>query len=390
MCDTFASVSASGGGSLFAKNSDRVPSEPQVIEHHPGRRSGGTLATQYIEIPDTGAHAMVLSSPTWLWGAEHGVNEHGLAVGNERVYSSRDLAGPPALIGMDLVRLVLERATSAEQGVDVLVDLLARHGQGGSGEADHDDPYDSSFLLVDGRGGWVVETSGRDWVAAPFADSAAISNRYTLGADWARSSGALSPGESVDQWHLASVDTCLADHRLAATTACSLARPSPAEAVATQRFHGSVPWGAPGRGDQPEAPPSELGDDLSGVTVCMHIPGFQATTAAMICSLPADDGPIRIWACLGSPCCGIYLPFIFSAVPQSLSDLRMVERFAAVRDMVDGDHSQLRAVRAVLDPLEAEIWEQADAINSADHDAWTAFAHANDALLDGALTSVGV
>jgi len=65
MCDTFASIGAAGA--LFAKNSDRGPREPQIIEYHPARRSIGTIATHYIEIPDADAHAMVLSRRTWLW-----------------------------------------------------------------------------------------------------------------------------------------------------------------------------------------------------------------------------------------------------------------------------------------------------------------------------------
>jgi len=358
MCDTFASISSTGA--LFAKNSDRGPREPQIIEHCPARRSTGTIATQYIEIPDADAHAMVLSRPTWLWGAEHGVNEHGLAVGNERVYSARDLSGPSALIGMDLVRLALERGRTAADGVDVITDLLSRFGQGGSGVPDGDDPYDSSFLLVDGQGGWVVETSGRDWVAAPIDGHAAISNRYTLGSAWTTGSGALADGESVESWHQKSVDHRLADHRLAATTACANAAPTPADAVATQRFHGTVPWGAPGRHDMSEPPPSELGEDLSGITVCMHIPGYQATTAAMVCALPEDDAPIRVWACLGSPCCGIYVPFEFPHVPAVLSDPAIVTRFADLREMVESNHGLLKSVRQVLDPLEQQLWSEFD------------------------------
>ena len=388
MCDTFATLDS--GGALFAKNSDRSPTEPQVIEFRPRRSSTGTLATQYIEIPDVAGFATVLSRPTWLWGAEHGVNEHGLAIGNERVYSARDLSGPPALIGMDLVRLTLERARTASDGVDVLTDLLGRYGPGGSGVPDSDDPYDSSFLLVDGTSGWVVETSGRDWVAAPLTGHAAISNRYTLDSNWTRGSGALSAGSSVDSWHQATVDTRLADHRLAATTACAVAAPGPADAVATQRFHGTVPWGAPGRGDAPIPPPSELGDDLSGITVCMHIPGYQATTAAMVCSIPADGGPIRVWGCLGSPCCGVYVPFVFPAVPAALSDRATAARFAALRDRVEADHSSLSEVRDVLDPLETELWSRFEEITAPAAESSAAQDESAGVGIESALTTLGV
>ncbi len=52
--------------------------------------AGCTLRTQYLTIGDTGAHATLLSCPTWLWGAEHGVNEYGVAIGNERVWTTHD------------------------------------------------------------------------------------------------------------------------------------------------------------------------------------------------------------------------------------------------------------------------------------------------------------
>jgi hypothetical protein len=40
----------------------------------------------------------------------------------------------------------------------------------------------------------------------------------------------------------------------------------------------------------------------------MHADPLDNTTAAMVTSLPADDGPAAIWCCLGSPCIGAFLP----------------------------------------------------------------------------------
>src|SRR5258708_39840898 len=119
MCDTLCGRGRDG--IVFAKNSDRPVGEVQLAVPF-GRRptAGGTLRTQYLSIGDTGAHAAFLSCPTWLWGAEHGVNEHGVAIGNEKVATTHDsAAAQPALIGMDLVRLGLERARSAAEAVEV-------------------------------------------------------------------------------------------------------------------------------------------------------------------------------------------------------------------------------------------------------------------------------
>ena len=182
---------------VFAKNSDRPPGEVQVAWPFGRRASAGcTLRTQYLTIGDTGAHAAFLSCPTWLWGAEHGVNEHGVAIGNERVGTTHDAAAaPPALIGMDLVRLGLERARSAEEAVDVMTGLLAACGQGGIADAAHQEAYDSSYLVADPGHAFVLETAGAEFAVAPADGGTAISNLLTLGTEWTRASEGLDPGE---------------------------------------------------------------------------------------------------------------------------------------------------------------------------------------------------
>src|SRR5580693_4094411 len=175
MCDTLCGPGRRG--MVFAKNSDRPPGEVQIAWPF-GRRSsaGCTLRTQYLSIGDTGAHAALLSCPTWLWGAEHGVNEYGVAIGNERVRTTHDAqAARTSLIGMDLVRLGLERSRTAEEALDVMTSLLAVHGQGGIADAVHNEAYDSSFLIADSAQAFVLETAGSDYAAAAVDAGAAIS-----------------------------------------------------------------------------------------------------------------------------------------------------------------------------------------------------------------------
>ena len=218
MCDTLCVPGARG--MLFAKNSDRPVTEPQVVEAHPRRRSGGSLRAQYLELPDEGAAATVLSRPTWLWGAEHGVNEHGVAIGNELVNTVDDPAGAaPALLGMDLVRLGLERSRRAEEALEVMTGLLARYGQGGVGDEVHGLAYWSSFLIADRSSAWVLKTSGRTWAARRAEGGAAISNRLTLRTDWTRASPDIPPGADFDAWRDPATPTGFADRRLAASRA---------------------------------------------------------------------------------------------------------------------------------------------------------------------------
>src|SRR6202008_549697 len=85
---------------------------------------------------DTGAAAVVASHPTWLWGAEHGLNEHGVAIGNEKIWTVDDPHAQSAgLLGMDLVRLGLERGRDADEAFAAITTALEAHGQGGGGGA---------------------------------------------------------------------------------------------------------------------------------------------------------------------------------------------------------------------------------------------------------------
>ena len=63
-------------------------------------------------------------------------------------------------------RLGLERADTAEKAVDVITELLEKHGQGGSCmEDDSGFTYHNSFLISDRKEAWLLETSGKYWAA---------------------------------------------------------------------------------------------------------------------------------------------------------------------------------------------------------------------------------
>ncbi|HXY28961.1 MAG TPA: hypothetical protein VEH82_11855 [Acidimicrobiales bacterium] len=376
MCDTLCAPGP--GGMVFAKNSDRPPGEVQVTWPFGRRASNGcTLRTQYLTIGDHGAHATFLSCPTWLWGAEHGVNEHAVAIGNERVSTTHDAAAAvPALIGMDLVRLGLERATSAEQAVEVMTGLLEVHGQGGIADAAHGEAYDSSFLVADPTGAFVVETAGAAWAAAPLPHGAAISNRLCLGTGWTRASAGLRAGDDFDRYRDQAEDTRFADLRLAASRRFLASAPAggltPAATAAHLRDHGSGPWGAPGLAGPVQPPPAEVGEDFSGVSVCMHVRGLCVTAASMIAVLPEGIGqgaPLRVHVAAGSPCASVYVPaFPRTAagpppfVPMELSSEELWRAADDVRHLVESAPDALEEVRAVLAPVEDELWAEAEAV----------------------------
>jgi len=418
---------ASGPVSWFAKASDRPPGELQLFHAQQARSAGGRLCTTYMEIEDAGALPGLWSGPAWMWGAEQGVNVHGVAIGNEKVYTAVDPYGmPPALTGMDLVRLGLERGSTAQGALEVITSLIERYGQGGVCDLETKEPYFSSFIVADPKESWVLETAGRTWVARRFDDGSAISNRLALHDDWDLSSADVPPGADFDGWRNHEAPTGYADVRLASSRAFlsetglraaraaepKLGRLAPVAAlVGHLRDHGSGPWGVPGArhyGSAPQdvpgekdqhvvvAPPEFALPDGTGVTVCMHVRCFQATTAAMVAELRsvADGGSVA-WLALGSPCTSVFVPVWLGEridasegpiLPSLLADKTVWHDLVALREAVEADGSKLALVRAVLDPVEDELFEMALGAGG-EQRRWSIVAHEADRMVRAALAS---
>jgi secernin len=215
---------------------------------------------------------------------------------------------PPALTGMDLVRLALERSATASEGVATITALIERYGQGGSGHDHEDIPYWSSFLVADPTTAWVLETSGRTWEAEEVTATRAISNRTTIPTFDALHRSARAGTEPF------------VDPRWEACTAAVADGPVTEPGL---RRHLRRHVGGEG-----------------GWTVCMHVDGVEATTASLVTALPADGAPLARFL-LGWPCRSVYVPLL---VGQPFRTPRP-ERFAALLD----------ADRAALDDLEAEL-----------------------------------
>lgn len=304
MCDT--QVLIADGAVWFAKNSDREPSEPQSVVRRAAVRGDATprLHVSHIEIDQVPERrATILSQPAWCWGAEMGLNDAGVAIGNEAIFSRRATL-QPGLLGMDLVRLGLERAASAAEAVQVMAALLERHGQGGpAGYKDRGFCYDNSFIVADAREAWVLETAGRDWAARRVDRRGAISNALTIGRDYEQASAAVAAAQ-LD--FAKTFDTRLMPRlaRAGARRDCALRGLEQSALPAFSRMAAQLRRHAKGNEDPAAG---------SNADVCMHASGFirrHQTTGSMIARLAAD-GADALFTGTSAPCLSIFRPVRF-------------------------------------------------------------------------------
>ena len=203
MCDTWVALKdfTSEGKVIFAKNSDRPIFDCQPLQLQAMKRwpAGSKIQTGYIEFPQvevTFAH--LGSQPYWCWGYEEGINEWGLVIGNEAILTKpfrENVQGfqdgkeiELGLLGMDLIRIALERCQTARQAVELIGAFIELYGQFGSGHPGrpHDSgSYDNAFILADPDEAWILETAGRRWAARRYQQGcASISNEPGIRTKW--------------------------------------------------------------------------------------------------------------------------------------------------------------------------------------------------------------
>ncbi len=185
MCDTLVALgnSTMDGCVIFGKNSDRPWDEIQLITYAPriSFEKGDGLKCTYLEIPQVSeTYATLMSQPYWMWGAEMGTNEYGVVIGNEAVHT-REALRSIGLLGMDLLRLGLERGKTARESMEIIIELLEKYGQGGG--CAYDDPswmYHNSFIIADPKEAFILETADKWWIAEQVKNVRSISNGLTI------------------------------------------------------------------------------------------------------------------------------------------------------------------------------------------------------------------
>jgi secernin len=330
MCDTLLALPNSTARhiSLFGKNSDRQRNEAQAVEvfRRAEYQSGTALKCTYISIPQVrSTNAVLLCRPFWMWGAEMGANEHGVAIGNEAVFSR---VAPPrnaALTGMDLLRLALERADSAKEAVDVITSLLEKHGQGGDCGYLHESYYHNSFLISDTREGFVLETVGQEWLVERVRDIRAISNAYSIDRTPERLSGGLlklvhavdGSTKSEPQYAVALADpekqhigSAEARQKCAQSLLTSHGgQLNAADMMKILRNHGLAEVHHPGWNSE----------CITRKSLCLHAGDDERsgqTVGSMVSELSGSD-PVHWVTGTGSPCLSIFKPLLINAAVAS-------------------------------------------------------------------------
>lgn len=372
MCDT--QVIRHDGSTFFAKNSDREADEPQYIRYYPAVAGDDStsLQTTYIrveQVPDR--HAVILSQPSWIWGAEMGVNEHGLVIGNEAVFTRLVDKSGTALLGMDMLRLALERCRTAAAAIECIGGLLRRYGQAGpGGYRDKNSRYDNSFVIADPDAAWVMETAGRHWVARRVNRLDAISNALSIGDDfdlhseglheYARSQKRLAGGDKLDFARAFDTRFMRIMGRAAQRRACSLLSLSVLESPDLRSMAANLREHATG------------GDDFSrhgNADVCMHAGGLlrpSQTTGSMLVRLRPGMAPEIVVTGTSAPCLSLFQPVSFkprgegSYLFQGEATAALPalwQQFESVHQRALRDPEFCRRLRASRDALEPHMFD---------------------------------
>jgi len=182
---------SANGTTLFGLNHYGLPTQRRQLQRIQGQCHdlGDVIQTGHLQLPQARQTYTVLGmQAAGQWGLTHGINEHRVVTGVTH-WRSRMESTMPALSGPDLVRLTLERSRSAHHAIDVLTDLIGRHGQGPS-EEDAVKLQDHIFLIADREEAYVVEATGRFWALLECRHTRAVTETAMIRQDWRR----LAPG----------------------------------------------------------------------------------------------------------------------------------------------------------------------------------------------------
>jgi len=340
-CDTGVALPdvTQSGYTILGKNSDRRIFESQRLEVHQRQsfEANTSIQLEHRNIPQVRQiYSTLGAGPYWCWGYEEGVNEYRVAIGNEairtktnREETSAYKAGKsPALglLGMDIVRLALERSKSSAEAVAWIGRLVEKYGQFGSSYVGEDNShgYDNSYMVADTTEAWVVETYGKHWTALRLLEGSwAISNEPCITTRWnACDSTVINYAVEKGWWpadRVSEFNASLAYTNFHFPAELSYSRARRFRQLLLEREGNiDIAWFKRVLRDHYEntfRADTTFNPTMPGLTtICMHASpsgstwGHTASSAIFVLP-PVNSGKLPVmWWCAGPPCNGLYVP----------------------------------------------------------------------------------
>ncbi|MCQ1528279.1 C69 family dipeptidase [Lutispora saccharofermentans] len=376
MCDTLVALSnaTKDNSVIFAKNSDREPNEPQIMLRIPGRMNekGKKVKCTYVEVEQRElTNEVILIKPHWMWGAEMGINDKGLVIGNEAVFTKEKLE-PEALLGMDMLRLALESCERAIDAVHYIVHLLERYGQGGKAGYTENLRYHNSFIIADSKDAYVLETAAKNWAVKHINDIYTISNSLSIRNDFDGCSSGLIENAIRKRWCKSKEDfsfkSCYED-QLYSFAAKGDYRQSYTES-SLRNNAGKIDVNCMMSILRSHCDNDKVKNFKAGSmkSVCMHGGGIVSsqTTGSMVVQL--KDGDITLWTTGTSlPCISLYKPYWFTKSREMFfseeEQHKAVENWKKIeklhRSILSGEVTELASLIDERDKIESEFFKLA-------------------------------
>uniref|UniRef100_A0A336MRA5 CSON003541 protein n=1 Tax=Culicoides sonorensis TaxID=179676 RepID=A0A336MRA5_CULSO len=113
-----------------------------------------------IEIEGKNSYGIILSKSNKAWGGLSGSNDKNVTIG--LVYRKNE----SGILGDELLRLALERSSSAEDAIDTIAKLVNDYSK----EPSKEEMPTYGFVICDPRSAWILNLVGSLWAAEKIND----------------------------------------------------------------------------------------------------------------------------------------------------------------------------------------------------------------------------
>ena len=337
-CSTLIAMQSAtkNGEIIFGKNSDRPVNESQPLKYYPPKdhETGEKVKCTYISIPQVKhTYGYIGSRPYNLFGFEHGINDNGVTIGNEAVTGRETPERQWGLIGMDILRLALERSKTAKEAVEIIGELLETYGTGG-------DPlirpqyFNANYIVSDYNEAYTFESCQRHWAAKKIDNVSHIGNIYALRDNYDLIGKNVIKEASEKGW-------CRNEEKINISETFSFSDCDYEDGEAYFRYirqeelmKGREPFTVKtmmnnlrDHYDMEYRKPIPYDVATSKMpTICCHPGGMNgcASAASVVCSLDkeaAEPFKFTYWGSMAPPCCSVFTPkFNIGWIPEELEN----------------------------------------------------------------------